>query len=92
MDKIRIQIVNYKTKSYLLDCLASIVTDLKSFDGKYSIAILDNASGDDLSDIPRLFSENNIRIIKSNKNLGFGGGTQFFSCSRECSLSSFAKP
>ena len=77
MDKIRIQIVNYKTKSYLLDCLASVVSDLKNFDVECSIAILDNASGDDLSDIPALFSESNIQVLKSGKNLSFGGGHNF---------------
>lgn len=77
MDKIHIQIVDYKTKSYLLDCLASVTDDLKSFDGEYSITILDNASGDNLSDILGLFSESNIRVLKSGKNLGFGGGHNF---------------
>ena len=74
MDKLRIQIVNYKTRSYLLDCLTSLVVDLKSFANRYSIAILDNASGEDLSDIPGAFPGSNIQTFQNDKNLGFGAG------------------
>ena len=78
MDKIRIQIVNYKTKNYLLDCLASIIADLKSFDGEYSIAILDNASGDNLSDIRALSSQlKKFEIYQGENNFGFGSGHNF---------------
>ncbi len=80
MNKIRIQIVNYKTKSYLLDCLASIVADLKKFNGEYSIAVLDNASGDNLSDIRASFPQlKKLEIYQGENNLGFGGGHNFLS-------------
>lgn len=75
MNTLRIQIVNYKTKGYLLECLASLSNDLMSFQEGYSVAILDNASGDDLSDIPAKFPKlTNIEIVQADKNLGFGGG------------------
>ncbi len=75
MDALRIQIVNYKTKSYLAECLASLSDDLATFQEDYSVAILDNASGEDLSDIPARFPKlANIEIVQGEKNLGFGRG------------------
>ena len=75
MDKLRIQIVNYKTKKYLFDCLESLSQDLEFFRETYSVAILDNASGDDLSDITATFPKlKNIEIYRSELNLGFGSG------------------
>ncbi|MEI7750185.1 MAG: glycosyltransferase family 2 protein [Candidatus Moraniibacteriota bacterium] len=72
---IRIQIVNYKTKPYLLDCIASMREELESASFSYSFALLDNASGDDLSDIPKRFPWlKNLEIIQGTKNLGFGAG------------------
>lgn len=80
MDKIRIQIVNYKTKSYLLDCLTSIAADMENFDGEYSMAILDNASGDNLSDIRALSPQfKKFEIYQGENNVGFGGGHNFLS-------------
>ncbi len=77
MDDVRIQIVNYKTKSYLTECLASLENDLSETDLQYTVAILDNASGDDLSDIPKLFSGLIIETYQGQKNIGFGAGHNF---------------
>ena len=74
MNDLRIQIVNYKTKQYLLECLSSLFKDLEGVTFSYTVAILDNASGDDLSDINSLFPGKNIEIFMGEKNLGFGGG------------------
>lgn len=75
MPDLHIQIVNYKTKSYLIDCIASMREELEQADFSYSFAILDNASGDDLSDIPERFAWlKNTEIIQGDKNLGFGAG------------------
>jgi N-acetylglucosaminyl-diphospho-decaprenol L-rhamnosyltransferase len=74
MDDLRIQIVNYKTKAYLLECLKSVFADLEGSSIAYHLAILDNASGDDLSDIKYLFPKENIEVIIGQKNLGFGEG------------------
>jgi N-acetylglucosaminyl-diphospho-decaprenol L-rhamnosyltransferase len=75
MDKLRIQIVDYKTRSYLIECLSSLSDDLATFQESYSVAILDNASGDDLTDIPAMFPRlQKVEIIQGEKNLGFGGG------------------
>ncbi len=75
MNDLRIQIVNYRTKQYLIDCIESMREELEQADFSYSFALLDNASGDNLSDIPERFPWlKNTEIIQGDKNLGFGAG------------------
>lgn len=66
-----IVIVNYNSRGKLLACLDSIYRN-KAVGLSYELIIVDNASNDDLSDLPR--SYNNLRLIVSAKNLGMGGG------------------
>jgi len=64
-------IVNYKSKPELINCLAAI----KRADNNgltYEIIVVENASGDDLSDIKNYNPE--IKVIDSSRNLGMGGG------------------
>lgn len=63
-------IVNYKSKAKLQSCLQSIF-DLK-LNLNFEVIVVDNNSGDDLSDLKGRFSD--IKIIISSKNLGMGGG------------------
>lgn len=74
MDDLRIQIVNYRTKKYLIQCVGSLLDDLRPSAIKAKIAILDNASGDDLSDIKNLFPDAPISIFENQENMGFGAG------------------
>lgn len=74
VDTLRIQIVNYQTKNYLLPCLESIFADLQGRRMTYSVAILDNASGDDLSELKKRFWDLPITWQESGNNLGFGAG------------------
>ena len=67
---IAIQIVNYKTKSFLRPLIKSIHKDLYSSGISYKINIIDNASGDNLDDI----KENAVDIYYSKDNHGFGAG------------------
>ena len=61
-------IVNYKSKVKLINCLDSIKqSDLLNIN--YEIIIVENNSGDDLSDL-----NSSYKIIYSDKNLGMGGG------------------
>ena len=61
-------VVNYKSKTKLLNCLASIKTsDLSGIN--YEIIVVENASGDDLSDL-----QSDCKLIFSEHNLGMGGG------------------
>lgn len=72
-----IQIVNYKTKTYLSDLLKDLVSDLKNATFSYEINILDNDSGDQLDDLKKDFPQLPISIYYSKKNLGFGAGHNF---------------
>ena len=75
-----IQIVNYNTKAYLLECLKSVFRDLEGSRLSVRIFILDNDSEDDLWDLKKnfvYFQAENIRTLESEKNLGFGAGHNF---------------
>ena len=74
MDDLRIQIINYRTKQYLIKCLASVIHDLRGSPVTFTIAILDNASGDDLADVKNLFPNIPISVFENQKNVGFGAG------------------
>jgi hypothetical protein len=64
-------IVNHKSQNKVLKCLESLAkADLG--DLAREIIVVDNASGEDLSPIAAAYPE--IKIIKSEKNLGMGGG------------------
>lgn len=64
-------IVNYRSRSKLINCLDSIkAANLTGID--YEIIIVDNDSGDDLNDLSALYP--GTKLIKSQKNLGMGGG------------------
>ncbi len=73
MKTLVIQIVNYKTREYLIDCLDSVFSDLKESDLDYEINILDNDSGDDLSDLKSRYPER-LSFYQNDKNVGFGAG------------------
>ncbi len=63
-------IVNYKSKTKLINCLQSL--QAANFDNlKKEIIIVDNNSGDDLRELE---SYSEIKLIFSNRNLGMGGG------------------
>ncbi|MDD2681199.1 MAG: glycosyltransferase family 2 protein [Patescibacteria group bacterium] len=64
-------IVNYKSKLKLVNCLQSLVmADLSGI--AYEIIVVENNSGDNLSDLSSVY--NQVRYIKSPVNLGMGGG------------------
>lgn len=64
-------VVNYKSKRKLETCLDSIFrADNQGLN--FEVVLVENNSGEDLSDLPRQHS--NIRLLISEKNLGMGGG------------------
>lgn len=66
-----IVIVNYKSKEKIKKCLKSILlADLSGLN--WELIVVENDSGDDLSDLLTDFK--NSKLIKSDKNLGMGGG------------------
>jgi GT2 family glycosyltransferase len=64
-------IVNYNSKSKLLNCLQSIY-DSNFNNLNWEIIVVENNSLDDLSDIVKKYK--NLKLIASEKNLGMGGG------------------
>jgi GT2 family glycosyltransferase len=69
-----VQIVSYQTKHYLSDCLNSVLEGLKGFDISFKILILENGSGENLSDIENNYKNEPLAFYYSDKNLGFGAG------------------
>lgn len=64
-------IVNYKSKNKLINCLESLeLADLSEID--YEIIVVENNSGEDLSDLVARYRK--IKYINSPINLGMGGG------------------
>lgn len=74
---LRIQIVNYRTKSFLVECLRTLLPNLAATPIRYTVAILDNASGEDLSDLAGLFPEQRLDLYQGTRNVGFGAGHNF---------------
>lgn len=74
MDDLRIQIVNYRTKDYLTDCLETLFRSLDAQPVAYSVSVLDNASGDDLSALPARFPGRPLHVHHAQTNAGFGAG------------------
>lgn len=68
-----IQIVNYNTKKYLIECIDGVFNGLESSGLTYKVLVLDNNSDDNLSNIKSRYSER-VDWYDSEKNLGFGGG------------------
>jgi len=67
---VSIVIVNYKTKDKIKECLKSIV-DSDNSGVSLEVIVVDNCSGDDLSDLKNIVD---FKFIASPKNLGMGGG------------------
>lgn len=74
MHSLAIQIVNYKTKGYLIPLLTSIFKDIESSKIKVEVNILDNNSGDNLKDVEQKWSNHNLKVYYSDKNGGYGAG------------------
>ena len=69
---ISIIILNYNGKSLLKECLDSILC--QTFND-FEIIFVDNGSTDDSIDfVKKQYSDQRIKIIQSDKNLGFAGG------------------
>jgi N-acetylglucosaminyl-diphospho-decaprenol L-rhamnosyltransferase len=70
--ELAIQVVNYRTRRYLERCVETVVSDLAGGATRYEINLLDNDSGEDLSDLAGRFA--GCRTFTAPSNLGFGGG------------------
>ncbi len=70
--QLAVQVVNYRTRTYLERCVETVVSDLGRSGLTYEINLLDNASGEDLTDLGRRIRA--CRTFDAPSNLGFGGG------------------
>lgn len=67
-----VQIVNYRTKAHLGPCLRAVLDDLRATPLRHCVHVLDNASGDDLSDLAAAHPE--VEFATAERNDGFGAG------------------
>jgi GT2 family glycosyltransferase len=67
-----VQVVNYRTRSYLERCLATVVADVERSGLDYELNLLDNDSSEDLGEFAQRYER--CRTFASPANLGFGGG------------------
>lgn len=71
-EAVSIIILNYNGRQYLNDCLSSV---LKQSYNNFEIILFDNNSADDsIGFIKSNFSDSRLKVISSEKNLGFAGG------------------
>jgi N-acetylglucosaminyl-diphospho-decaprenol L-rhamnosyltransferase len=67
---VAVQVVNYRTRRQLAACLPTVLADVAALD--HRVLVLDNASGDDLSDLAARHPS--VDFVAGERNLGFGGG------------------
>jgi GT2 family glycosyltransferase len=75
--EIAVQVVNFNTKNYLINCLQSVFIDLADSNLSFEVNVLDNNSKDDLSNLKDFFFpfwQDRLKVYKSDKNIGFGAG------------------
>jgi N-acetylglucosaminyl-diphospho-decaprenol L-rhamnosyltransferase len=70
--EVAVQVVNYRTRRPLEACLASVLADLAGSELRARVLVLDNASGDDLSELATRHPE--VTFETAERNLGFGAG------------------
>lgn len=74
MLELSVQIVNYKTKDFLKNCIDSVASNCEQAGVSYKILILDNNSGDNLEDLEKDYVGDKVEFFYSQKNGGFGAG------------------
>lgn len=71
-EAVSIIILNYNGRQYLHDCLNSV---LKQSYSNFELILFDNNSADDsISFVKNNFADSRLKVISSEKNLGFAGG------------------
>jgi N-acetylglucosaminyl-diphospho-decaprenol L-rhamnosyltransferase len=69
---VAVQLVNYRTRRPLAACLETVLADLADSGLEHRVLVLDNASGDDLSELAARHPE--VAFETAERNLGFGAG------------------
>jgi N-acetylglucosaminyl-diphospho-decaprenol L-rhamnosyltransferase len=65
---VAIQLVNYRTRAHLEECLPTVLADAPGA----LVLVLDNASGDDLSELAARHPE--VQFVHGERNVGYGAG------------------
>ncbi|MDX8151686.1 glycosyltransferase family 2 protein [Patulibacter brassicae] len=68
-----VQIVNFRTRDVLGPCLDGVLADLDDVGIPHRVLVLENGSGDDLSDLVAARGDR-VELLVGARNLGFGGG------------------
>lgn len=79
--RLAVQVVNFRTRRYLERCVETVVADLRASGLDHEINLLDNASGEDLSEVAERFA--GARAFSAPSNLGFGGGHNLLAAETE---------
>jgi N-acetylglucosaminyl-diphospho-decaprenol L-rhamnosyltransferase len=79
--RLAVQVVNFRTRRYLERCVETVVADLRASGLDHEINLLENASGEDLSQVAARFA--GARAFTSPSNLGFGGGHNLLAAETE---------
>jgi N-acetylglucosaminyl-diphospho-decaprenol L-rhamnosyltransferase len=69
---VAVQVVNYRTRRHLEESLPAVLADLAASGLDHHALVLDNASGDDLSELARRHPQ--VEFSTAERNLGFGAG------------------
>lgn len=85
MNELTVQIVNYRTKDYLQRCLDSLTAAFALAPIEHRILVLENASGEDLSDLAGVFGDR-VALHVSDFNRGFGGGQNYLAAQDDSEL------
>lgn len=68
-----VQIVNFKTREHVARLLPGLLAELQRGPATFEVHVLENGSGDDLSDLQRDFA-GRVVFHAGDENRGFGGG------------------
>lgn len=86
-----VQVVNYRTRDHLGPCLQSVLDALGQTAVASRLAVLDNASGDDLRALQARHA-GAVDFHQSERNLGFGGGHNLLASTHASPLLCFVNP
>lgn len=89
--ELTVQIVNYRTATYLGPCLRSLLPALERAGVTSRVTVLDNASGDDLATLQGEFA-GSVEFILGGENVGFGAGQNLLAARGDSPLLCFVNP
>lgn len=72
--RVSVIIVNYRTKTLTEDCVRSVCRAMGGLTLRYEIIVVDNGSADGSYEFLCRLSSPNVKVIRSEKNGGFGYG------------------